>query len=902
VLSNEDNFTALVKQNRSLAEKVRDFFADFIEKIKNALTRLAKNNAEYSALQNDTEAKEKILAMFNKALENSNKNLNKSTGIKFSKKIDEYPYDMQTVITDYLNSVDSEIVDFVDDVKSETNKKRLEYMHRDIIFNNKKVLKKISKIVGFDVADFKTRIDGETVRHVEKRHGKNGRHDHSMKDANDIARVAYVLNNADDVERTINSQGNFAFSEKYRTKDNKPSYVITISKKINGTYYVAIAVPDSKAKCIHIQSLFIGRKKESVQEFDDNIPKLTPEADLESDSNNSISTPNENVKFSLKDPVEETNDLIAVHNISESNLLKSLDLGGFPMPSIAVMRAQQADANADYGDISVVFNRDTIDPEVNRSNKVYGGDAWTPRFPTIEYEIDYDQASNIYSRAHELSKTKAAFTKAVSLHPDNIEDSVNRLGIERYIENLKNDYTLKQLYLLEHGGQPVEMQQREERTEVSEAYADLYDYLLDAIPDYHYVSPFQWNKTYGAAFDQAYTDYYRNNFGFTEEQAENVLKNMNTAEKKSMMSAAQNYKENGRVTVTVSDDTKATEALIDSKIDRSDFENWVDDTFAGITKRQGIRNDVESYTSSGNSRSFSELHYEVTLENLVRQMKTQGNGEGAFFSGLGIWGVAAKNYGTIEALKSDSVRLQNLSDEEYSEIKQGFGERLTEISNSLDSRYKSDNPFIEEDNKMTNIIDALRSSKTKSGVLRYLNEYFTNASEGTVDDLLDLVADIGNMPTQYFEAKPQRAVRFNEVAYVVIPDNASQELKSKLNENGIRYEEYAAGNEQSRVDTLNSLDDVKFSMKEEDNTSIFEDNEELAESAENVQNMLRLVSTENNELRKAFDIRTVRQAYANKHLIKPNSIKIHFQKFSIISNRLCHKIFLQTQLKCKRGV
>ena len=187
--------------------------------------------------------------------------------------------------------------------------------------------------------------------------------------------------------------------------------------------------------------------------------------------NNDDFDSDENVKFSLKDPVEKKKDLIAVHNISESNLLKSLDLGGFPMPSIAVMRARQADANADYGDISVVFRKDTIDPEVNRSNKVYGGDAWTPRFPKIEYEIDYDQASNIYSRAHELSKTKAAFTKAVSLHPDNIENSVNRLGIERYIENLKSDYTLKQLYLLEHGGQPVEMQQRKERAEVSEADA-----------------------------------------------------------------------------------------------------------------------------------------------------------------------------------------------------------------------------------------------------------------------------------------------------------------------------------------------------------------------------------------------------------------------------------------------
>lgn len=857
VLSNENNFTALVKQNRSLAQRVRDFFADFIEKIKNALTRLAKNNAEYRALQNDTETKEKILAMFNKALENSNENLNKSTGIKFSKKIDDYSYDERKVIDGYLDAVDEDMVQFIVDFNN-NNK----FARHKISLVDRKQANDILSLLKIDTTGYSNNINTNAIRHIENRHGENGSADNSMKNLNDLARIDFILKNYDSVDILKDSKGNAMYSAEFKTKSNEPAPMLLYKKKINGTYYLVEAVVENKYKKLWVVSAYINKKGTVTQVSDGvNTPEFYAQNELASSvPTNSISTPNENVKFSLKDPVEETNDLIAVHNISESNLLKSLDLGGFPMPSIAVMRARQADANADYGDISVVFRKDTIDPEVNRSNKVYGGDAWTPRFPTIEHEIDYDQASNIYSRAHELYKTKAAFKQPVLLHPDNIEDGINRWGFDKYLENLKDDYTIKQLYLLERGEQPVEMQQREERAEVSEADAALYDYLLDAIPDYHYVAPFQWNKTYGAAFDQAYTDYYQNNFGFTEEQAENVLKNMNTAQKKSMMRAAQNYKENGRETVTVEEDVPATESLIDSKIDQSDFENWVDDTFSGIIKRQGIRNDVEPYTSSGNSRSFSELHYEVTLENLVRQMKTQGNGEGTFFSGLGIWGVAAKNYGTIEALKSDSVRLQNLSDEEYSEIKQGFGERLTEISNSLDSRYKSDNPFIEEDNKMTNIIDALRSSKTKSGVLRYLNEYFTNASESTVDDLLDLVVDIGNMPTQYFEAKPQRAVRFNEVAYVVIPDNASQELKSKLNENGIRYEEYAAGNEQSRVDVLNSLDDVKFSMKEEDNTSVFEDNEELAESAEDVKNMLRLVSTENNELRKAFDIRTVRQA------------------------------------------
>ena len=55
---------------------------------------------------------------------------------------------------------------------------------------------------------------------------------------------------------------------------------------------------------------------------------------------------------------------------------------------------------------------------------------------------------------------------------------------------------------------------------------------------------------------------------------------------------------------------------------------------------------------------------------------------------------------------------------------------------------------------------------------------------------------------------------FDEIAYVVIPDNADDGLKSALTGNGIKYREYEAGNERSRVDVLNSLDDVKFSRKE----------------------------------------------------------------------------------------
>lgn len=84
-------------------------------------------------------------------------------------------------------------------------------------------------------------------------------------------------------------------------------------------------------------------------------------------------------KFSLSEPVERVADLVAVHNLEPYNLERALDLGAFPMPSIAIIRGNAGhDA---FGDISVVFGAETIDPALDSRNRVYSRDAWTPTFP-----------------------------------------------------------------------------------------------------------------------------------------------------------------------------------------------------------------------------------------------------------------------------------------------------------------------------------------------------------------------------------------------------------------------------------------------------------------------------------------------------------------------------------------
>lgn len=77
-------------------------------------------------------------------------------------------------------------------------------------------------------------------------------------------------------------------------------------------------------------------------------------------------------------------NLVALHNMDIKNLERQIKNfnGKSPMPSIAVM-----DPNVPhevFGDLTLIFWKDTINPKVDERNKIYGSDAWTPMFPDIE--------------------------------------------------------------------------------------------------------------------------------------------------------------------------------------------------------------------------------------------------------------------------------------------------------------------------------------------------------------------------------------------------------------------------------------------------------------------------------------------------------------------------------------
>lgn len=520
-------------------------------------------------------------------------------------------------------------------------------------------------------------------------------------------------------------------------------------------------------------------------------------------------------KFSLKLPVEETKDLIAVHNLSQEELLKTLKLGGFPMPSVAIVKAQNG--HNEFGDVSVIFDKNTIDPSKS-GNKVYGGDAWTPSFPTIEYKPRESVQQKIRDKYYDLAK-RIGYDNAKPLY-NYVYDMESKLaaGEDVLLTTLYSDTDMMNLYRQDIGEKKIDTVKKTVETKMSDADIERSQFILEKLPDL--IS--ELDNATGSPFIKAknlvdnnlekiqnvFRELYKQ-YGFSNEQIENAINGTTKSDYVNFIRDARKYRANNGVTVREETDIPATKEKIIAETDQNAYKKWVDGLFKGIEEKQGLRNNKDPYSPSGNARSFEALHYEVNLENVVRAMKEERPIGNSFFSFSGIWGAAAKQYNSISEIKEDSSRLKTITQEEFDTIREGFGERLNEIAASIIDTGIT-NPFIALDTAMSQIVDAINTSRTKSGMLRALQQYNPKATEMTVQDIIDLVNDISNMPTEYFEAKPRRAVGLDEIRAVLIPSNASKDLKTALSDyNTVEYE---AENTEDRISKLNSLNDLKFSL------------------------------------------------------------------------------------------
>lgn len=428
--------------------------------------------------------------------------------------------------------------------------------------------------------------------------------------------------------------------------------------------------------------------------------------------------------------VEETNDLVALHNLTEENLLKVLDLGGFPMPSIAVTKADIP--FTDFGDITVVFGKETIDP-AKPENAVYSRDAWTPTVPQAEYEINETKAREIIDR---------------------LLPYVNEFGD---IGGIRKRLTVDELQELANNrdGNIVD--------EFAGSIETKYAYLREI-----------------GAINKDDTD----------------------------MVPAYSERLRGKINSEISARNK-------------EYKAWIDELFNGIIAKKGIRTRTDRFTSSGASRSFDETHIDYTLENIVKFMRSSPtqSAETTYASTYTLAAALAKNFSSIEDIKSAKAMLSAKAESEIAEARNRYESSISEIIDSMAGR----NIELQEGAEEV-LLELARSHRTTpTSILGYLEkEYrdFYNFNAGTAQKISTLFNALAAMKTDMFEAKPRRAVGLNEIKRVLIPSrHPNQRLLEALTEKNIPYTLYERSIDKGideRADILQRLDGVRFALPKTD--------------------------------------------------------------------------------------
>lgn len=577
-----------------------------------------------------------------------------------------------------------------------------------------------------------------------------------------------------------------------------------------------------------------------IKEIPGTIEKrATPMAQSASDSGDlsgeSVSQNQADVKqrFSLSEPVERAGNLIAEHNLTQEKLEKALEIGAFPSPSIAIVQAEQGHTN--YGDYSVVFPASTIDPEADSRNRVYGADAWTPTSSNaaVEYRVDAD-AKRAFERSirdlsgqvadgifrgdstlgkagieEETTKTSREIAEQIAKYPEvkaayladkgeNISpvykdreyDNIGNAALQRYTDNV-GVQNLAQIIVQMYMGDANSVAQAElqrVRQAIGEEYAERFARILDRKPERkaERVSEYAENKMYSGTRAE---DFIRHAWEMVQDGGQN----------------------RGEA------DKLAMQDELDRKAPTQKVAAWAEKRLQDVIGEGGIYNNEDRYTSRGDRRSFEQTHWELNAENLVRAM-AQAEERGAnimWYDAGGLLAAATPEYRSISEIHADEGRLQTLEQEAYEgkvmELQQSLDnvvKRILQETRHKAYGYQDESQLITEALiKTAQGGDSLQSIREGMAAEEY------DIDRATAMQIQEVFRQAKEIPTSYFEAKPQRVVSFDEAVALLAPESAPAGLMERAEDAGLRVIRYADNADRIRV--ANELPGVRFSVADE---------------------------------------------------------------------------------------
>jgi hypothetical protein len=475
--------------------------------------------------------------------------------------------------------------------------------------------------------------------------------------------------------------------------------------------------------------------------------------------------------------------LVFVHNLSEDNLKHAHELGGLAAPSIAIKNTNHAFDN--FGNVTLVAHPSTFDPS---KTPTFAADAYSPRHPSSKYEIHQGNLANLRKEllphAQKLDR--------VSYLNNSLEDDIENHGVQKPLENHSFVPVLKSAFLASKGidVKPV-MREASMRwpdivkTKAMRNFFSQNGTTGNGEPEQGFSS--DYHKKMSDAFKGAVNEWTE---GLRPKVAKDIKTNAHELHLDGrgllwgpyvyrFMDDAQKY---GQQEPDVAKTSEAIEKHFTPKLQK-EFDKWA------LAKVKPVQSTPYIPKVSQNTGRVKRIPY--TIENVLREMTQKVRAGEDFNYGLG--NARAKGTPQLRSLMhTKAAKGRLVPHEEFEKAKKENDQRFFDIANKFSSEPGS-NGF----HKLDGLVEALGESFKPGRNLKTELEKsgFKDVPDHLVDELKTFGKTLLDMPSEYFESKPQRIVDLGEFKGAAVPHNVSPETLKILKQHGINnIERYREGN------------------------------------------------------------------------------------------------------------
>jgi len=533
-------------------------------------------------------------------------------------------------------------------------------------------------------------------------------------------------------------------------------------------------------------------------------------------------------------------NLILAHNLSADNLRAALELGGLPAPSLAITKADAPIVG--FGEITLIGDAAMAMPSAK--NPVFDADVYSPRFPEVKVKVDERKVRGALSSLEQAADAAGIGARVV----DRIVEELQRNRLGNAVADAAYDPGLRYGYLTQVKGEQfdIPMKAREVAQQEANPRSSLIatEPLASALAGVD-VGRVEWNGAESAKIAEALYFAMINKFkaeaveaGKENPEADaftlanrriNIFADVDEASPDALevmpgviYNPPKLMKPNGlkriadmlaNTPVGESQQAAPAQMVIDRvELDRQLSERVDDAEIRAWAREQFMPAMGERRIVKDNGRTA-----EYSLDNIVKEMTRKVRDSEGFNYGLGnARSRGATKFKSLQQIQGQRDRVQSKADTDAAieQNKKLYDELLEKLTPYHPGRGRGYGRSAWEV-----LPDVIGESYT-IGIERALQENeFTGVPTDLVEEVKEFASELIQLPTEYFEAKPQRAVMLSEFSGAVVPTGTPAELIAALEGQGLQVSEYAKGDDAARAKAVQQASAV---LDQERGTTLFQ--------------------------------------------------------------------------------